>query len=206
MKNVGSSLEMQKAIEKDLLEVEMGPEDPDMVAEMRSKAERLEADAQEKEILVFRIPQGKICGGLRLQGFPESMGNRKTEKREAILTIIELCKDLSQEEEERPRTADVEVVRTDRGRKGTVEIKMMLNNEDALMRKVWSQLEEPCMEEGVKRYMVEASTKMSPAKEKRKTAMQSARKSVVEHKKKEENENKKKSEEEKRQAREEERE
>ena len=62
------------------------------------------------------------------------------------------------------------------------------------------------MEEGVKRYMVEASTKMSPAKEKRKTAMQSARKSVVEHKKKEENENKKKSEEEKRQAREEERE
>ena len=191
LKNVGSSLEMQKALERDLQEVEIGPEDPDLVADMRAEAEKLEADAEAKEVLVYRVPQGKICGGVRLQGFPEGIGNRKTEKREAILTIIELCNDLSQQEEERLVKADVEVSRPDRGRTGTVEVKVLLNNEDELMRKVWSQLEVPCKEEGVKRFMVEASTQMSPAKERQKTALQKARQRVGEHLREEEQDRKK---------------
>ena len=191
LKNVGSSLEMQKALERELMEVEKGPEDPEIVAEMRAEAERLEADAQAKEVLVYRVPPGKICGGVRLQGFPECMGNRKTEKKEAILTIIELCNDLSKEEEERLGRANVEVSRPERGKKGTVEVKVMLNDADALLRKVWSQLEVPCREEGVKRYMVEASTQMSPGKEKQKTALQKARNRVGEYLKEEEERNKK---------------
>ena len=198
LKNVGSSLEMQKALERDLLEVEMGPEDPNMVAEMRAEAERLEAEAQAKEVLVHKLPQGKICGGVKLQGFPEGVGKKKTEKREAILTIIELCNNLSQEEEEKLAMADVDVTRPERGRNGTVEVKVMLTNADALMRKIWSQLEEPCREEGMKRFMVEASTQMSPAKEKRKTALHNARNCVVEHMREEEKESKKKAEEEER--------
>ena len=55
----------------------------------------------------------------------------------------------------------------------------MLEQADKLMRKVWSQLEASCREEGVKRYMIEASTEMSPAKEKPETALQQARTPVV---------------------------
>ena len=129
------------------------------------------------------------------------MGSKKTEKKEAILTIIELCQDLSQEEEERLGGANVEVSRPERGRKGTIELKLMLNDADSLMRKVWSQLEIPCREEGVKRFMVEASTQMSPAKQKQKTSLQKARDRVGEHLKKEEQRNKK-AEEEKRSTKE----
>ena len=67
-----------------------------------------------------------------------------------------------------------------------MEVKIMLDKADALMRKVWNQLEVPCREEGVRRYMVEASTLMSPAKEKKKTAIQKARSCVAEHLKVEE--------------------
>ena len=38
--------------------------------------------------------------------------------------------------------AEVEVSRLEKGRKGTVEVKIMLNQADVLLRKVWSQLEE----------------------------------------------------------------
>ena len=81
----------------------------------------------------------------------------------------------------RPELKSVEVSRPDRAKKGTIEVKVMLDNADDLMRKVWHQLEVPCREEGVKRYMVEASSQMSPAKEKQKTAIQKARCRVVEH-------------------------
>ena len=181
LKKVGSSLEIQKALERDLLDVEIGPEDPEMVAEMKAEAERSEAEAEAKEVMVYRVPKGKICGGVRLQGFPEGRGDRKTEKREAILTVIELCQYLSTEEEERLGMAEVEVSRPDRGKKGTVEVKVMLDSADELMRKVWHQLEVPCREEGVKRYMVEASSQMSPVKEKQKTAIQKARSRVADH-------------------------
>ena len=67
----------------------------------------------------------------------------------------------------------------------------MLEHANHLMRKVWSQLEVSCREEGVKRFMVEASTEMSPVKEKQKTAFQQARTRVVKIMKEEEEERKK---------------
>ena len=179
LKNVGSSLELQKALEKDLKEVEVGPEDPEIVAQMKAEAERMEDAAKEREVLVQRVPKGKVCGGLRLQHFPEGAGNRKTEKRETLLTIIDLCNNLSQEEEERLGGAGVELSRPERGRKGTVDVKITLDQADELLRKVWDELEVPCREEGVKRYMVEASTDMSPVKAKPKTAFQQAKSRVV---------------------------
>ena len=117
MKKVGSSLDLQKALERDLKDVEVGPEDPEVVAEMKAEAERMEDATKAKEVMVLRVPQGKVCGGVRLQYFPEGSGNKKTEKREALLTIIDLCHDLSQEDEERLGRADVEVSRPERGKK-----------------------------------------------------------------------------------------
>ena len=150
-----------------------------MEAQMKTEAERMEDEAKAREVLVHRVPLGKICGGLRLQYFPEGSGNRSTEKKEALLTITELCSDISQEEQQRLGGADVEVSRPDKGRKGTVEVKIVLDQADTLLRKIWSQLEEPCREEGVKRYMIEASTDMSPAKKKSMTALQQARNRVL---------------------------
>ena len=95
LKNVGSSLEIQQVLEKDLKEVEMGPEDPDIVLQMKAEAERMEEATKAKDVLVQKVPQGKICGGLRLQYFPEGSGSQKMEKREALLTVIELCSNLS---------------------------------------------------------------------------------------------------------------
>ena len=191
LKNVGSSLELQKALEKDLKEVEVGPEDSEIVAQMKAEAERMEDAAKEREVLVQRVPKGKVCGGLRLQHFPEDTGNRKTEKRE---TIIDLCHNLSQEEEERLGGAGVELSRPEKGRKGTVDLKITLDQADELLWKVWDELEVPCMEEGVKRYMVEASTDMSPVKAKPKTAFQQAKSRVVGILKIEEEEKKKEAE------------
>ena len=191
LKNVGSSLELQQALERDLKEVEVGPEDPEMVVQMKMEAERMGEAAKTREVLVHKVAQGKVCGGLRLQYFPEGSGNRKIEKREALLTIIELCSNLSEKEEQQLGGAEVEVSRPERGRKGTVDVKIVLNQADELLRKVWSQLEESCKEEGVKRYMIEAGTDMSPVKEKPKTALQQARSSVISLLRKEEEEKKK---------------
>ena len=124
LKKVGLSHEMPKALERDLKGLEVGPEDPEVLAEMKAEAERMEDAA--KEVMVHRVPQSKVCGGVRLQYFPEGSGNRKTEKREALLTIIDLCPDVSQEDEERLGNAHVEVSRPERGRKGTEEVKIML--------------------------------------------------------------------------------
>ena len=179
LKNVGSSLELQKALENDLKEVEVDPEDEEMVAQMKAEAEGMEEAAKAKELLVQRVPHAKVCGGLRLQYFPESSGNHKTEKREALLTIIELCTNLSNKEEEKLGGAGIEMFRPERGRKGTVDIKITLDQADELLQKVWSQLEVPYREEGVKRYMIEASTEMSPVKSKPKSAFQQAQRHVV---------------------------
>ena len=60
-----------------------------------------------------------------------------------------------------------------------MDIKITLDQADELLRKVWSQLEVPYREEGVKRYMIEASTEMSPVKSKPKSAFQQAQRHVV---------------------------
>ena len=47
---------------------------------------------------------------------------------------MELCPNLSKEDVERLGRAGVEVSRTDRGSKGTLEVKIMLGLADELMR------------------------------------------------------------------------
>ena len=49
---------------------------------------------------------------------------------------------------------------------------------DALLRKVWSRLERACKQENVKRYQIEASTPMTPVKEKPLTELRKAREIV----------------------------
>ena len=67
-----------------------------------------------------------------------------------------------------------------------IDLKIRMNHADGLMRKMWSQLEKPCREEGVKRYQIEASSPVTPAKVKQPTELQRARARVVEILKEEE--------------------
>ena len=83
--------------------------------------------------------------------------------------------------------ADVTMTKSERGKKETVDLKIKLDQADELMRKVWSQLERACKEEGVKRFQIEASSPASPVKEKLKTELQNARLRVRELLKEENN-------------------
>ena len=76
LKRVGSSMEQQKALELDLKDVEDGPDNDEVEAEMRAEEERMEAASEEKEGLMQRVPLGKICGGVHLKNFPEGTGNK----------------------------------------------------------------------------------------------------------------------------------
>ena len=99
------------------------------------------------------------------------------EKQEALLTVITACS-LTEQEKERLEEAEVAVTRS--GRKGKVDLKIKLVHADGLMRKVWSQLEKPCREEGVKRFQIEASSQVTPPRIKRLTGFQRARAKVAE--------------------------
>ena len=180
LKRVGSSMEHQKALELELKDVEEGPENEEAEAEMKIEAERMEAAAEQKEGLMLKVPMGKICGGIHLKNFPQGTGDKKREKREALLTVIAACHDLSQVEQDRLGEADVTVTKAEKGKKGTLDVKIRLDSADELMRKVWSQLRRACKEEGVKSYQIEASTPASPIKEKPKTELQKARLRVAE--------------------------
>ena len=180
LKRVGSSMEQQKALEMELKEVEEGPENEDVESQMKAEAEKMEAAEEIKEKMMQKVPIGKICGGIHFKNFPEGTGDKKKEKREALLTVIATCAKLTQEEQERLLGADVTVTKPEKGKKGTVDVKIKLNLADDLMRKVWSQLERACKEEGVKSYQIEASTPASPVKEKPKTELQRARLRVLE--------------------------
>ena len=121
-----------------------------------------------------------MCGGIHLKNFPGGSSDKTREKRESLLTVIAACHDLSQEDQERLVEADVTVTKSERGKKGTLDVKIKLDQANELMRKVWSQLERACKEEGVKCYQIEASTPVSPVKEKPRTEFQKARLRVKE--------------------------
>ena len=180
LKRVGSSMEQQKTLEMELKEVEEGPDNDEFDVQMKAEAEKMEAAEEIKAKMMQKVPIGKIGGGIHLKNFPEGTGDKKKEKREALLTVIATCADLTQEEQERLLGADVTVTKPEKGRKGTVDVKIKLNLADDLMRKVWSHLERACKEEGVKSYQIEASTPASPVKEKPKTELQRARLRVLE--------------------------
>ena len=55
------------------------------------------------------------------------------------------------QEQERLEEADVTMMRPERKRKGKIDLRIRMNHADGLMRKMWSQLDKPSREEGVKR-------------------------------------------------------
>ena len=68
---------------------------------------------------------------------------------------------------------------TKSSRKGKIDLKIKMDHADGLMRKMWSQLERPCREEGVKRYQLEASSQVTPPKMKHQTGLEKARAKVT---------------------------
>ena len=174
LKSIGWNEEQQKimeGLEKKL--AEDGTEEEDVEAEVRAEIKRAEAEAEEKEGLVQRLETDKYCGGIFLKIFPEGTCDRKMEKQEALLTVITACS-LTEQEQERLEEAEVAVTRS--GRKGKKDPKIKLVRADGLMRKIWSQLEKPCREEGVKRFQIEASSQVTPPRIKQKTGFQIIRK------------------------------
>ena len=85
-----------------------------------------------------------------MKNFPEVTGNKKVEKQEALLTVITAW-NLTLQEQERLEDADVTVTRPEKRRKERIDLKICMDQADGLMRKIWSQLEKPCREEGMKR-------------------------------------------------------
>ena len=186
LKSVGWNEEQQKIMES--LE-KRGPEEEteeeDAEAERRTDTEQAEREADKRDGLVQKLAMDKKCGGVFLKNFPEGTGNKKVEVQEALLTVMTAC-NLTSQEQERLEEADVTVTRPERRRKGVVDLKITMDQADGLMRKVWSQLEKPCREEGVKCYQIEASSPVTPAKMKQVTGLQRARARVVEILKEEE--------------------
>ena len=63
LKRVGSSMDLQKALELDLKDVEEGPENAEVEAQMKAEAERMEAEMETKDMMMQKVPAGKIWAG-----------------------------------------------------------------------------------------------------------------------------------------------
>ena len=79
-------------------------------------AEVIEEKSELEEAENDNDNMGKICGGIHLKNFPEDTGEKKREKREALLTVIAACSDLSQEAQDRLVEAEVTVTKPERGK------------------------------------------------------------------------------------------
>ena len=146
-------------------------------AENRAAEEQAEKETEEKEGLVQVLEEGKQCGAILLRNFPETSGDKKQEKQEVLLTVIVVC-NLSEQEEKRLQDAEIVLTRAEKGKKKCLDVKISLSNANALLRKVWIKLERACKQENVKRYQIEASTPMTPVKEKPRTELRKARELV----------------------------
>ena len=178
LKSIGWNEEQQKIMEGlEKRVAEEGIDEEDAEAEVRAETERAVKEAEAKEGLVQRLDSDKQCGGIFLKNFPEGKCGKKMEKQEALMTVIAAC-NLTPQEQERLEEAEVAV--TSAGRKGTLDLKLKMVNADGLMRKIWSQLEKPCKEEGVRRYQIEASSQVTPPRVKPQTGFQRARSRVKE--------------------------
>ena len=76
------------------------------------------------------------------------------------------------------RAAKVEAIRSERGGNKILDLKISLDREDLLMRKLWKELEKFCKLEGVKRFQVEAKTVVSPVKNKPMTELEKVKERV----------------------------
>ena len=148
MKPLERQQKIMEGLEKGVLEE--GTEE-DAEAEVRAKLYHAEKEAEKRNGLVQRLDNIKSCGGIFLKNFPEGATDKKIEKHEALLTVITAC-NLTIQEQERLEEAEMVVSRT--GRKGKIDLKIKMDHADGLMRKLWSLLEKPCREEGVKRYQL----------------------------------------------------
>ena len=158
--------------EADGLEIEEQDE-----AELRAAEEQVERAAEEKEGLVQISKEGRQCGGILFRNFPETAGERKHEKKEVLLTVI-VASNLSEQEQKRLQEAEIVLTRTNRGKKSVLDVKISMPAADALLRKLWDRLEKTCKQENVKQYQIEASTPMTPVKEKPLTELRKAREMV----------------------------
>ena len=156
-------------------------------AETKALKEQPEREEEEKEGLVTELDAGKVCSGIILRNFPapDITKDHRREKNEALYMVI-VASNLHESEEKRLGEAEVAVTRRERGGKQVLDVKITLEGGDALLRKVWRQLERACKQDNVKRYQIEASTPMTPHKVKEPTEFQKARQQVKEVLKKEE--------------------
>ena len=102
------------------------------------------------------------------------MGDKKQKKQEILLTVV-VVSNLSNQEQKRLQKAEIVLTRTEKGKKGVLDVKISMPAADALLRKVWSRLERACKKKNVKRYQIEASTPMTPVKEKPRTELRKVR-------------------------------
>ena len=160
-------------------EAEAATAGEDEEAEIRQREERSLQEEEVREGLVQQLASDKTCGGLLLRDLPEGTGNKSKEKQESLLMLI-YASNLGPQEQDRMMNAEVKVTRRERARKGTIDLTLTLAAADGLLRKVWHQLERPCAQEGVKRYMIEASSEMTPVRLKPPTMFMKARAKVKE--------------------------
>ena len=84
----------------------------------------------------------------------------------------------NEEEEAKVMEAHIEISRSERGGRKTQDLKMFLDNENVLLRKVWRNLEKVCRQEGIRRFQIEAKSKVSPIKKKIPSELEKAKEKV----------------------------
>ena len=138
----------------------MGEEEEEEAKVLEQQAEK---EAEKREGLVQQLGPSQNCGGVLLRNIPERVVGKVTEKRELLMMVMVLS-NLEEEWEENKlwKAAEVDVMRTERGGKKMLDLKISVEGEDLLLRKVWRKLEKFCKQEGVKRFQVEARSAMSP--------------------------------------------
>ena len=104
---------------------------------MREKEEREEEEKEEG--LHMQRGQDKECGGLVLRNYPEEGGERANEEQE-ILHILQKMSALTKDEITATEDATVTITRPERGRKGTVTLKIMAKGADNTLIKMWSKI------------------------------------------------------------------
>ena len=129
LKRGGWSEEKQKKLEDLIAEDVQKPKDNE--SEDRDAQEARELDEKEdeerEEGLHMQLRQDQECGGLVLRNYPEEEGDKTNEEQE-ILYVFKKNSALTEEEIESTKDATVTITRPERGRKGTLVVKIMANN------------------------------------------------------------------------------
>ena len=147
-------------------------------AETRAREEQEMREAEAREKLVQQLKPYKQCGGLLLKNVQESAEGKGTGKREALMLIVTLAGLENQEEETRFMKAQVEINRHERGGRKTHDMKIFLEDENALLKKVWRKLEKVCRQKGIRRYQIKNKSKVTPIKAKPPSELEKAKKKV----------------------------